>query len=121
MRTRLLVALLLPVHLLAVATCRDASTAVTGPSPPPGQPPSVVTPTRLRANLLADPLTVLITDHLGKNPAGLRNGVPFSYPAEPLDSADVLILQATLDLILQTADSLPADTGTGGQQARRRP
>ena len=115
MRSRLLLALLLPVPLLVGAACRDAPTAVTGPSPPSDQPPSVVTARGPRADLLGDPLTVLIAGQLAKNPAGLRHGVRPSGPDAPLDSADVLILQATLDLILQTADSLPADTGTGGQ------
>ena len=115
MRERLLLVLPIPFLLLALAACRDAPTAVSGPSPPSDQPPSVVTARGPRADLLGDPLTVLIAGQLAKNPGGLRERVRLSGPDAPLDSADVLILQATLDLILQTADSLPADTGTGGQ------
>jgi hypothetical protein len=100
---------LIAALLLAAAACRDAPTAVNGPSPPTPQSSGVT-----RATLLGDSLTLLIEKQLARHPAAGRDQVGLADPAAP-DSSDVVILQATLDLIDQVADSLAADTAFAGQ------
>lgn len=105
--------LLVPVLLFGAAACRDSPTAVTGPSPPPSEPSAATASTGTRGELLADPLTLLIAGRLGRDPNVPQDLLRASFLEEPLDSADVLILQAALELIQQAAATLP-DSG-GGQ------
>ena len=106
---------LIAVLLLAVAACRDAPTAVNGPSPPTPQSPSGGNPLGPGSNLLSDSLTVLIARQLRIHPAAPRDQVMLLDAGVPLDSTDIVILQATFELIQQMADSLAADTASAGQ------
>jgi len=102
---------LLPALLLTVAACHDAPTAVSGPSPPLVDPPGATTPAMTRGALLADPLTVLIAGQLGLNATMPQDLLRPASLEEPLDSADLLVLQATLDLIREAAAALPDSSG----------
>lgn len=107
--------------LLLVAGCRDVPVAVQSQDEEPTvaqPPPTVVNPdaTITAADLLNDPLTTLLIAQLGVAIQTTGGGPMMSVTGSPAsaDSADAIVLQAALDIILDAVELLLLESSAGG-------